>query len=176
MRGRLTRMLPRRVLAALPLLALVASCSADSKPDQPTQSATPSAAPVSIVGTWKADMSGMLGPDGAKAVRLGKPDATDAEVAAAMKLVSEQMRAAGGVPTQTFRPDGTGESSGVVIDHPITDQFRWELVEATPGRIVINTWTTGRADKERTPFVVESPDVLRYADGPLKGEKIVRVK
>lgn len=159
-----------RSLLGLASLALVVSCSAESTPNAAASSPPASAAPASIVGTWAMEMT--LGKTAAKAVRLGKPDATDAEIEAATKAAKQ---AAGPGPRLTFNADGTGTLEGMVFDHAIADPLTWKLVEETPERIVIDTWTAAKVESRMT-FLVESPDVLVYADKPMKGEKIVRVK
>jgi hypothetical protein len=151
---------------ALALLLTAVPGSMSCAPDHP---------PV-IVGTWEMDLSEILARSRAKLARQAKPDISEAEIEELEKAAAAEVRAQGAIPTQTFRADGTGQHTGMVFDHKIADEFHWQAVESTPTTIAIELWNDNRPEKERTTFTVESPDVLRYADGKMVGIKLVRVK
>lgn len=152
----------RIVFAAFLLVAGLGSCTG-GVPETPV-----------IVGTWEVELD--LGPSAGKAIRSANPDATEAEVRAAMDAAVVQLRASGGIPRFTFAADGTTLMEGLVVDHLVSTAGQWELVDASTNRVAIRIWTADKPAKEPMVFAVGSQDSLTFAEGKMRGTRLARVK
>lgn len=156
--------------------ATLSSCTRETKTSASAKPASGqhATADTPLVGTWEIGFD--LGLSTAKLLRKVKPEITDEEVRAAEQEARKKSREAGQVPRMTFHADGTGLQEGMVFDHKTADPFAWELAEQSASRISIYIWNDHRPEKESMVFAIETPDLLKFAEGKMKGASLERVK